>query len=43
MVTLDEKQIEEIKNYLAELPLKYALPLLQYLEKLAQEQNEDGK
>ncbi len=43
MVTLDEKQIEEIKNYLAELPLKYALPLLQYLEKIKQEQNEDGK
>jgi hypothetical protein len=41
MITLDEKNIEEIKNYLAELPLKYALPLVQYLEKLIQEQNQE--
>jgi hypothetical protein len=39
MITLDEKQLEEIKAYLAELPMKYALPLLQYLEKLKEEQN----
>ena len=40
MITLEEKHIEEIKAYLAELPLKYALPLVQYLEKLIQEQNQ---
>jgi hypothetical protein len=39
MIELDEKQLEEIKAYLAELPMKYALPLLQYLEKLKEEQN----
>jgi hypothetical protein len=39
MIQLDEKQLEEIKAYLAELPMKYALPLLQYLEKLKEEQN----
>ena len=39
MITLEEKHLEEIKAYLAELPLKYALPLVQYLEKLIEEQN----
>jgi hypothetical protein len=39
MIELDEKQLEEIKAYLNELPMKYALPLLQYLEKLKEEQN----
>ena len=39
MIQLDEKQFEEIKAYLAELPMKYALPLLQYLEKLKAEQD----
>lgn len=42
MITLDEKQLEEIKAYLAELPLKYALPLVQYLEKLIEEQKDNG-
>jgi len=41
MITLDEKQLEEIKNYLAELPFKYALPLVQYLEKLIEEQKDN--
>ena len=41
MVTLNEKQLEEIKNYLGEVPLKFSLPLLQYLEKLIQEQKEN--
>ena len=40
MITLDDKQLEEIKAYLAELPMKYALPLLQYLEKLKEEQDD---
>ena len=43
MITLEEKNIEEIKAYLAELPLKYALPLVQYLEKLIEEQQKDGE
>ena len=43
MITLEEKNIEEIKAYLAELPLKYALPLVQYLEKLIEEQKKDGE
>ena len=41
MITLEEKNIEEIKAYLAELPLKYALPLVQYLEKLIEEQTKE--
>lgn len=43
MIQLEEKHLEEIKAYLAELPLKYALPLVQYLEKLIEEQNKDGE
>ena len=43
MITLEEKNLEEIKAYLAELPLKYALPLVQYLEKLIEEQKKDGE
>lgn len=43
MIQLEEKHLEEIKTYLAELPLKYALPLVQYLEKLIEEQKKDGE
>ena len=43
MIQLEEKHLEEIKAYLAELPLKYALPLVQYLEKLIEEQQKDGE
>ena len=43
MIQLDEKQLEEIKAYLAELPMKYALPLLQYLEKLKEEQQDGSR
>ena len=42
MITLEEKNIEEIKAYLAELPLKYALPWVQYLEKLIEEQKDNA-
>lgn len=41
MITLEDKHLEEIKAYLAELPLKYALPLVQYLEKLIEEQTKE--
>ena len=43
MITLEEKHIEEIKAYLAELPLKYALPLVQYLENIIKEQQSDDE
>lgn len=39
MLTLDQKQLEEVKTYLGEVPLKYSLPLVQFLEKLIQEQS----
>lgn len=41
MIQLEEKNIEELKAYLAEIPFKYALPLVQYLEKLIQEQSSE--
>lgn len=43
MITLEEKHIEEIKAYLAELPLKYALPLVQYIENIIKEQQADDE
>ena len=43
MIQLEEKNIEEIKAYLAELPLKYALPLVQYLENIIKEQHSDDE
>ncbi len=43
MITLDQKQLEEVKTYLGEVPLKYSLPLVQFLEKLMQEQNSESE
>ena len=40
-MNLTEDQLKEIIAYLQELPLKYALPLIQYLEKIQQEQTEN--
>lgn len=38
-MNLTEQQLNEILAYLQELPTKYALPLIQYLEKIKQENN----
>jgi hypothetical protein len=38
-MNLTEEQLKEIIAYLQELPMKYALPLIQYLEKIKQENN----
>lgn len=40
-MNLTEDQLKEIIAYLQELPMKYALPLIQYLEKIKQEQTEN--
>lgn len=40
-MNLTEEQLNEILAYLQELPTKYALPLIQYFEKIKQEQAEN--
>jgi len=37
-ILLDEKSIQEINNFLQEMPLKYGLPLLNFFNKKLQEQ-----
>jgi len=39
MIQLNENQIKELEAYLLEIPAKFANPILQFLGKLAQEQN----
>ena len=39
MINLSEENVKELEAYIQEMPVKYGLPLLQYLQKLAQEQN----
>lgn len=39
MIELQDKNIEDLKAYLAELPYKYAAPLVAYLEQLITQQN----
>jgi hypothetical protein len=40
MITLNETQVKELEAYLLEVPAKYANPILGFLGKLAQEQNQ---
>jgi hypothetical protein len=35
---LNEEQIKELDNFIAEMPLKYGLPLLQFFNKIHDEQ-----
>lgn len=37
-IVLNEKAINDINAYLGEVPLKYALPILDYIGKLGNEQ-----
>lgn len=39
MLTLDDKAVKELNNYIQELPLKYGLPLLNYINSKIQEQS----
>lgn len=39
MITINEQQIKELEAYLLEIPAKFANPILQFLSKIAQEQN----
>lgn len=37
-IVLSEQSIKDINAYLGEIPLKYALPLVEYLGKIGNEQ-----
>ena len=39
MLNLSETNIKELEAYLLEIPAKFANPILQFLSKIAQEQN----
>jgi hypothetical protein len=39
MITINQDQIKELEAFINTIPTAYGLPLLQFLGKLAQEQN----
>jgi hypothetical protein len=39
MITLNETQLKELEAYINQIPTAYGLPLLQFLGKIAQDQN----
>lgn len=39
MLKLSQDQLQQLENYLLDVPFKYANPVLQFLSKLVQEQN----
>jgi len=40
MLTLNEKDLQEVNNFLQELPLKYGLPLLNFINAKIKEQSQ---
>ena len=38
MITLNEKNLAELNNFIQEMPTKYGVPLIQFLNKLIEEQ-----
>jgi len=46
MITINNDQLKELEAFINQIPTAYGLPLLQFLGKIAQEQNppvEDAK
>lgn len=39
-MTLTEQQIKDLNDFIAELPVKYGLPLIQIFNKIQEEQKE---
>jgi len=40
MITINQDQIKELEAFINTIPTAYGLPLLQFLGKIAQEQNQ---
>jgi hypothetical protein len=43
MITLNEQQVKELEAFINTIPTAYGLPLLQFLGKIAQEQQTEVK
>jgi hypothetical protein len=43
MITINETQLKELEAFIQEMPTKFGLPLLNFLNKIAQEQTEEEK
>jgi hypothetical protein len=43
MLTLTKEQVQQLENFLLELPAKYANPIFQFLGQIAKEQVEEVK
>jgi len=43
MINLSEENVKELEAFIQEMPTKFGLPLLQYLQKLAEEQNTNAE
>ncbi len=41
-ITLDEKALTELNTFLQELPLKYGLPLVNFINQKIKEQNSES-
>lgn len=39
MIQLNQEQLQQLEQFLIDVPFKYASPILQFLGKLVQEQN----
>ena len=39
MITINEEKLKELEAFINEMPVKFGLPLVQFLIKLSQEQN----
>jgi ABC-type molybdate transport system ATPase subunit len=42
MLQLDEKSLNELNNFLQEMPTKYGLPIINFLNAKIQEQSKKG-
>ena len=40
MLTLNEQQLKELNDFLQEMPVKYGMPILNYLNAKIKEQNQ---
>jgi hypothetical protein len=42
MITLNETQVKELESFIQEMPTKFGLPLLNFLNKIAQDQKAEA-
>ena len=42
MIQLSEENMKQLDSFIQEMPVKYGLPLIQFFNKLAEEQKEEN-